>query len=75
LRGVVQRRSLADALATVESPGTKGYTRAELRELFAPFAKVETRTIATAYDRRVAGPLAALAPRAGWNHLIRARLS
>jgi SAM-dependent methyltransferase len=75
LRGAVKRRSLAAALATVESPGTKGYTRDELRELFAPLGSVEIRTIATAYDRRVAGPLAMLAPRAGWNHLIRARRS
>jgi SAM-dependent methyltransferase len=75
LRGAVSRRSLAAVLATVESPGTKGYTRNELRELFAPFGSVEIRTIATAYDRRVAGPLANIPPRAGWNHLIRARPS
>lgn len=73
LRGALQRRSLVDALATVESPGTKGYTRAELEALFAPFAQVEIETIATAYDRKVAGPLAQLVPRVGWNHLIRAR--
>ena len=73
LRGALRGRSLTAALATVESPGTKGYTRAELRRLFAPFAVVEVDTIATAYDRRVAGPLAARVPRLGWNHLIRAR--
>jgi SAM-dependent methyltransferase len=73
LRGALQRRSLAAALETVESPGTKGYTRAELAALFAGFADVDIRTIATPYDRRVAGPLAAALPRLGWNHLITAR--
>jgi ubiquinone/menaquinone biosynthesis C-methylase UbiE len=72
LRGAPKRRSLADALATVESPGTKGYTRGELERLFAPFARVQVETIATAYDRRVAGPLAGFAPLLGWNHLVRA---
>jgi len=73
LRGAPRGRSVASALATVESPGTKGYTRAELRRLFADFDRVEIRTIATAYDRRVAGPLAALVPGLGWNHLVRAQ--
>jgi ubiquinone/menaquinone biosynthesis C-methylase UbiE len=72
-RGALQRRSLTDALATVESPGTKGYTRRELATLFAPFAQVQIETIATAYDRRVAGPLAAVLPSLGWNHLVVAR--
>lgn len=39
----------------------------------AEFARVEIRTLATAYDRRVAGPLADLLPSAGWFHCIRAR--
>jgi len=72
-RGALQRRSLTAALATVESPGTKGYTRAEVEALFEPFATVDVDTIATPYDRRVAGPLAQLVPQFGWNHLIRAR--
>jgi ubiquinone/menaquinone biosynthesis C-methylase UbiE len=72
-RGLIQRRSLTEALATVESPGTKGYTKAELDELFAPFASVQIETIATPYDRRVGGPLAGVVPQFGWNHLIRAR--
>lgn len=72
LRGLPRGRSLQAALATVESPGTKAYTRAELRALFAPFSRVEVETIATAYDGRVAGPLASRVPRLGWNHLIRA---
>jgi len=74
-RGLLQRRSLEVALATVESPGTKGYTRRELEALFAPFERVEIETIATVYDRRVAGPAAALVPALGWNHLVRARVA
>jgi SAM-dependent methyltransferase len=56
----------------LESPGTKAYTRAELHALFAGFDGVEIRTLATPYDRRVAGPLARAFPRAGWFHCIRA---
>jgi SAM-dependent methyltransferase len=66
------RRSLAEGL---ESPGTKAYTRAELAELLAPFAHTEVQTIATPYDRRVAGPLAGLFGGLGWNHLIRATVA
>jgi ubiquinone/menaquinone biosynthesis C-methylase UbiE len=73
IRGAWRGRSVADALATVESPGTKGYSRSELSALFADFEQVEIETIATAYDRRVAGPLARFVPRLGWNHLVRAR--
>lgn len=73
-RGLAQRRSVKDALATVESPGTKGFTRRELEALFRPFERIEIETIATVYDRRVAGPFAALAPALGWNHLVRAHV-
>jgi SAM-dependent methyltransferase len=70
-RVVSVRRALADGL---ESPGTRAYTVQELGVLFSSFAMVEVQTIATAYDRRVVGPVAALAPRLGWNHLVRATL-
>jgi SAM-dependent methyltransferase len=73
VRGAPRRRSLAEALATVESPGTKGYTRREIDALFAPFADVDIETVTTPYDRRVAGPLARFAPSLGWNHLVRAQ--
>ncbi len=56
----------------LDSPGARAYTRSELRALFAAFARVEIRTLATPYDRRVAGPLADLMPRAGWFHYVRA---
>ena len=66
--------SPATALATrLESPGTKAYTRDGIAALFAPYSTFEVETIATPYDRRVVGPLAPLAPRFGWNHLVRAR--
>jgi ubiquinone/menaquinone biosynthesis C-methylase UbiE len=74
-RGLFQRRLLEGALATVESPGTKGYTRHELEALFRPFERVEIETITTAYDRRVAGSVAALVPSLGWNHLVRAHIA
>jgi SAM-dependent methyltransferase len=72
LRGARQRRSLTKALATVESPGTKAYTRREVEALFAMFDEVEIETVVTPYDRRVAGPLAGTLPSLGWNHLVRA---
>ena len=76
-RGMVRARrpiSLERALATsLESPGTKAYTRPELDALFAPFGTVDVSTVATPYDRRVAGPVARAIPRLGWNHLVRAR--
>ena len=66
--------SPAEALATgLESPGTKAYTRNEVQVLFAPFTTVEIATVATPYDRRVAGPVARAVPALGWNHLVRAR--
>lgn len=55
----------------LESPGTKAYTASEAHRLFSPhFARVQVSQVATAYDRRVAGPLA-VAP-LGWHLLIRA---
>ena len=61
-------RSLAEVIsAHMESPGTKAFTVAELRELFADFGSVSVQPFVTPYDRRVAGPLAtALGSRFGW---------
>ena len=45
------RRSIADVLAHhLESPGTKAYTIAEARALFAPFSRVDVRSILTFTD-------------------------
>jgi ubiquinone/menaquinone biosynthesis C-methylase UbiE len=51
-------RSFEDVLSKhLESPGTKAFTAAELRELFSDFNEVRTSTFTTPYDRRVGGPL------------------
>ncbi len=57
------RRSLARTVADhMESAGTQAYTRRELKLLFegAGFQRVVVIGFPTAYDRRVAGPLAGL---------------
>jgi len=61
-------RSLGDVVAAhMESPGTRAYTDAELRRLFAAFAEVELEHFVTPYDRRVARGLAGLrGGRYGW---------
>jgi SAM-dependent methyltransferase len=68
-------RTLSDVVAHhMESPGTKAYTDAELRELFGTFDSVAIRRFVTPYDRRVAGPLVGLAgSRLGWFAALRAR--
>lgn len=60
--------SVSEVLAAhLESPGTHAYTRRELDELFRSFSSVEYERRVTSYDRRVAGPLAAVTgPRFGW---------
>jgi SAM-dependent methyltransferase len=69
------RRTVADVLAHhMESPGTKAYTRRELRTLFAGLDDVTIEHVGTPYDRRVAGPLAAATGRwMGWFMVIRGR--
>lgn len=37
----------------LESPGTKAFTGAEVRELFSGFREIEIRSVATAYDLRL----------------------
>ena len=61
-------RSISDVLAYhLESPGTKAYTEAEIRRLFAAFSSVEIERRITPYDRRVVGPMAAIGgARLGW---------
>jgi ubiquinone/menaquinone biosynthesis C-methylase UbiE len=62
------RRTLAQVVSEhMESPGTKAYTQAELRNLFSNFGEVRIQRFVTPYDRRVAGPLARLVgSRFGW---------
>ena len=58
----------------MESPGTKAYTRREVRIMFnaAGFDDVRIEGLPTPYDRQVAGPLAKLV-RQDWNLAITAR--
>jgi ubiquinone/menaquinone biosynthesis C-methylase UbiE len=74
LRGRL-RSSLADVIANhMESDGTKAYSVAELRAMFAPLDKLTVQHVATPYDRRVAGPLARMTGRwLGWFLVIRGR--
>ncbi len=68
-------RTLSDLLAHhMESDGTKGFTRAELKSLFGTLADLSIEHVATPYDRRVAGPLAyATGRRLGWFIVVRGR--
>jgi ubiquinone/menaquinone biosynthesis C-methylase UbiE len=69
------RQSLATVLAHhMESEGTKAYTVAEARRLFADLEALRVEPVATSYDRSMMGPLARLAPRRlGWFLVIRGR--
>lgn len=68
-------QSLATVLAKhMESEGTKAYTVAEARSLFADLGDLRVEPFATPYDRSMVGPLAGLAPRKlGWFLVIRGR--
>ena len=68
-------RSLADVLAAhVESVGTRGFTKAELRTMFAGVTDLRIEKVATPYDRRLLGPLASLTGAwLGWFSVIRGR--
>jgi hypothetical protein len=65
--------SLADILAEhMESEGTKGYTKRELRAMFGELESLCVEKVGTPYDRRFAGPVARLtAPWLGWFSVIR----
>jgi SAM-dependent methyltransferase len=67
------RTSLADVLAHhMESEGTKGFTKAELRGLFAGLEHLRVEHVGTPYDRRVGGPLVRLTGGClGWFVVIR----
>jgi ubiquinone/menaquinone biosynthesis C-methylase UbiE len=71
-------RSVAEVLANhVESPGTKGYTTREARDLFAGASSIRVETVVTTYDMRV-GRRRFLPPwtwravpqRLGWFHVV-----
>jgi ubiquinone/menaquinone biosynthesis C-methylase UbiE len=69
-------RSLADVLAAhMESEGTKGYTKRELRELFSGIERLSIDKVRTSYDEQIApGPLARLTgDLLGWNLVVRGR--
>jgi SAM-dependent methyltransferase len=70
-------RSLADVVANhIESPGMKAYTEHEVRALFTDLEELRIERVGTPYDRRVAGPLAALTGgRLGWFMVVRGRKS
>jgi ubiquinone/menaquinone biosynthesis C-methylase UbiE len=69
-------RSLADVLAShMESEGTKGYTKRELRRLFSSLEQLRIDKVRTSYDDQIApGPVARLTgDLLGWNLVIRGR--
>lgn len=66
------RTTLAQAVAHVESPGTKAYTTSEIRELLEPHLKgLHVRPLLTRWDRRVApGVSHVFGDRFGWFLII-----
>jgi SAM-dependent methyltransferase len=62
------RTPISDVLAEhMESEGTKGFSRRELREMFGELDNLRVEHVATPYDRRIVGPLAPLTGRLlGW---------
>jgi SAM-dependent methyltransferase len=69
-------RSLTDVLAAhMESAGTKGYTKREVRELFSGLDDLRIDKVRTSYDEQIApGPLARLTgDLLGWNLVVRGR--
>jgi ubiquinone/menaquinone biosynthesis C-methylase UbiE len=68
-------RSLADVLsAHMESEGTKGFTKGEMRELFGELQNLRIDKVGTAYDRQISRGLASLTGnRLGWFLVARGR--
>jgi len=68
-------RSLSSVLAAhVESEGTRGFTKAELRKMFRGLDDLTIEKVATPYDRHFLGPVAGLSGRwLGWFSVIRGR--
>ena len=58
----------------MESEGTRGYTKQELRRLFAILEDLRIDKVRTSYDEQIAGPLARLTGNLlGWNLVFRGR--
>jgi len=68
-------QSLADILAAhMESDGTKGFTKGELRRMFGTLADLRIEKVGTAYDRQISRGLARLTRDGlGWFLVVRAR--
>jgi SAM-dependent methyltransferase len=68
-------RSVSDVLAHhMESEGTKGYTRRELRRMFSALTDLDIRRVCTPYDVEYAGGLARLTgPQLGFFVVVRGR--
>jgi len=66
-------RSFADVIAVTESDGTKAYTEAEVRQMFAGADELRIDRVITPYDRRYVGRLADRVPQLGWFLVVRGR--
>jgi ubiquinone/menaquinone biosynthesis C-methylase UbiE len=68
-------RSLTDVLGSyVESVGTRGFTKAELREMFRGLEGLRIEKVSTPYDRRWLGPVGSwTGSLLGWFSVIRGR--
>lgn len=65
--------TLGDAVAHVESPGTKAYTTGEVRGMLTGMVEVAVRPTLTAWDRKIAPGVARLfGERWGWFLLVEA---
>ncbi len=65
--------TLGDAVAHVESPGTKAYTTGEVRAMLTGMVEVSVRPTLTAWDRKIAPGVARLfGDRWGWFLLVEA---
>jgi SAM-dependent methyltransferase len=76
LRAARPLRSISSILARhMESPGTKAYTRAELRHMFSRFSEVAIEPVLTPYDLyRLPGWMRTWLPAAwGWNLVVTGR--
>jgi ubiquinone/menaquinone biosynthesis C-methylase UbiE len=69
------RQSLADILAAhMESDGTKGFTKRELRKMFGEIEDLRVDKVGTAYDRQISRGLARLTGnKLGWFLVVRGR--
>ena len=70
------RRSLSEVLAHhIESQGTKGFTRRELRDMFAGLQELRVQHVGTPYDRRIVGPAEHVTGSIlGWFIVVRGRV-